>query len=129
DASKVVNTGWQQSFSFNASLSEQRRYIAVVPGDYYEPLKESNSRVFNQNLKGTVFKNTQGQFQDIDYLIITPAFLAGPAESLANLHRAQSNLNVKVISTEAIYQEFSSGKQDIGAIRNFVKYVYTNAST
>lgn len=129
DASKVVNTGSQQSFSFNASLSEQRRYIAVVPGDYYEPLKESNPRVFNQNLKGTVFKNAQGQFQDIDYLIITPAFLAGPAESLANLHRAQSNLNVKVISTEAIYQEFSSGKQDIGAIRNFVKYVYTNAST
>jgi hypothetical protein len=38
-------------------------------------------------------------------------------------------LNVKVVNLENIYQEFSSGKQDISAIRNFVKYVYYNAST
>ena len=129
DAAKVVNSGSQQNFSFKASLNQKREFIAVVPGDYYTPLKESNSRVANQNLKGTIFKNAQGQFQDIDYIIVTPAFLAGPAENLANLHRTQSNLNVKVITLESIYQEFSSGKQDIGAIRNLVKYVYTNASS
>lgn len=128
DASKVINTGGQQNFTFKASLSEHREYIAVVPGDYYSPLKESNARVANQNLKGTIFKNAQGQFQDVDYIIVTPAFLTGPAERLANLHRTHSNLNVKVVNLETIYQEFSSGKQDLGAIRNFIKYVYTNAS-
>ncbi|HEX8576809.1 MAG TPA: type IX secretion system sortase PorU, partial [Flavobacterium sp.] len=95
---------------------------------YFTPKSNSNPRVARQNLKGTIFKNAQGQFQDIDYLIITPAFLNGPAEKLANFHRNNSNLNVKVVNTEMIYQEFSSGKQDIGAIRNFVKYVYDNAS-
>ncbi|MGG7036473.1 MAG: type IX secretion system sortase PorU, partial [Flavobacterium sp.] len=30
---------------------------------------------------------------------------------------------------ESIYTEFSSGKQDIAAIRNFIKYVYFNASS
>jgi hypothetical protein len=128
DAAKVENTGGS-TFSFKASLGEIREYIAVVPGDYYSPLKETNTRVPNQDLKGTVFKNAQGQFQDIDYIIVTPSWLTGPAERLANLHRTQSNLNVKVVDLESIYQEFSSGKQDIGAIRNFIKYVYTNAST
>ena len=61
-------------------------------------------------------------------MIITPAFLALQAEELAAFHRIQSNLNVKVIPLEAIYQEFSSGKQDVAAIRNCIKYIYENAS-
>src|SRR5690606_26586552 len=63
------------------------------------------------------------------YLIITPAFLNSQAEKLANFHRGYSNLNVKVVNLETIYPEFSSGKQDVAAIRNFIKYVYNNAST
>lgn len=47
---------------------------------------------------------------------------------MADFHRNYSQLNVKVINLENIYQEFSSGKQDIGAIRNFVKYIYNNGS-
>ncbi len=34
-----------------------------------------------------------------------------------------------MVNLENIYQEFSSGKQDIAAIRNLVKYVYDNASS
>ena len=33
-----------------------------------------------------------------------------------------------MVTTDLIYNEFSSEKQDIGAIRNFVKYIYDNAS-
>jgi hypothetical protein len=33
-----------------------------------------------------------------------------------------------VVTLEKIYNEFSSGKQDIAAIRNLIKYVYWNAS-
>ncbi|HEY0092286.1 MAG TPA: type IX secretion system sortase PorU, partial [Flavobacterium sp.] len=75
------------------------------------------------------FNNAQGQFQDIDYIIVTPASLRNQAERLANFHRSYSSLVVKVVSLQNIYQEFGSGKQDIGAIRNFIKYVYENAST
>ena len=119
----------QATFAFKANLGEIRKYVAVDSNDYYTPLKDSQTNVGNQNLKGTIFNNNQGQFQDIDYLIITPSFLGSQAEKLANFHRTYSQLNVKVVYLENIYQEFSSGKQDIGAIRNFVKYVYNNASS
>ena len=128
NVNKVDNAN-QNVFSFKATLGEVRKYIALDQNDFYVPLKESQSLVLNQNLKGTIFNNAQGQFQDIDYLIITPYALANQAEKLANFHRSYSQLNVKVVYLETIYQEFSSGKQDIGAIRNFVKYVYFNAST
>ena len=123
---KVQNNS-QTNFSFKANLGEVRNYIAVDNIDYYLPQKESKSKIENQNLKGAVFNNTQGQWQKIDYLIITPNFLIAQAEKLANFHRNYSNLSVKVVALENIYPEFSSGKQDIAAIRNFVKYVYFNA--
>lgn len=119
----------QESFSFKSSLGEIKKYIAIDNNDLYEPLKDAQTSIGNQNLKGTIFNDEQGQFKDIDYLIITPKSLAPQAEKLANFHRNYSQLNVKVIHLENIYHEFSSGKQDIGAIRNFVKYVYNNASS
>lgn len=124
-----VSTTTGTQFSFKASMGEVRQYISVVGSDLYTPLRESNARVANQDLKGTIFRNSTGQFQDIDYIIVTPAFLNSTAESLAAHHRNRSGLNVKVVNLENIYQEFSSGKQDIAAIRNFIKYVYNNAST
>jgi len=117
------------SFNFKTNLGEVRKYIAIDPADYFMPLRESQAKVVNQDLKGSIFNNNQGQFQDIDYLIITPLNLVSEAERLAQFHRNYSQLNVKVITLDKIYPEFSSGKQDIGAIRNLVKYVYDNASS
>ena len=129
NVTKVVNEGGSNQFSFKSAMGEIRQYITVVPSDYYSPQRESRARVANQNLKGKIFDNANGQFQDIDYIIVTPANLNAAAEKLANLHRTQNGLNVKVVNLENIYEEFSSGKQDIGAIRNLVKYVYYNASS
>ena len=125
---KVENSN-QNTLSFKANLGELRKYIALDASDYYTPLKNSRTKIKNQNLKGTIFNNGQSQFQDIDYVIISPSFLINQAEKLANFHRNYSNLNVKVIALESIYQEFSSGKQDVAAIRNCIKYIYENAST
>jgi Peptidase family C25 len=127
NASKIINLN-QSAFSFKANLGEVRKYIAIDEADYFTPTFEAKSKIANQNLKGTIFKNTQGQFQDIDYVIITPESLRSQAEKLANFHRSYSNLNTKVITLESIYPEFSSGKQDVAAIRNCIKYIYDNAS-
>ncbi|RDI49520.1 type IX secretion system sortase PorU [Flavobacterium glaciei] len=127
NVTKIENTN-QNTLNFKANLGELRKYIALEATDYYSPLKSPKSKITNQNLKGTLFKNGQGQFQDIDYVIITPSFLVTQAEKLAAFHRTQSNLNVKVIPLESIYHEFSSGKQDVAAIRNCIKYIYQNAS-
>lgn len=125
---KVENNS-NDLFSFKANLGETKKYVAIDALDYYTPLKDTKSKTANQNIKGTIFNNNQGQFQDIDYVIITPNELKNQAEKLADFHRNYSKLNVKVITTESIYQEFSSGKQDIAAIRNCIKYIYNNAST
>tara|TARA_B100001146_G_scaffold128863_1_gene113080 strand:- start:19454 stop:23305 length:3852 start_codon:yes stop_codon:yes gene_type:complete len=116
------------SLTFKVNLGELREYVAVNPNDYFSPIEIPNPRVPNQNLKGSVFNAGSGGFQDVDYLIIAPPIFIQPALRLADHHRNESGLRVKVVTTDKIYQEFSSGKQDISAIRNFVKYIYDNAS-
>ena len=123
----AINLNGDSSFSFKASAGSLRSYLAVS-SDYFEPLRESNASVSNQNIKGTIFQNNQGQFQDIDYIIITPNSLVSQADRLAQINRDQYQLNIKVVTLNELYNEFSSGNQDISAIRNLVRYVYNNAS-
>ncbi|WP_179345380.1 type IX secretion system sortase PorU [Winogradskyella ursingii] len=129
NVSSVLNTDSVSEFSFKTQAGEVRTYIAFGSSDLFEPQIDSRSIVANQNLKGTIFNNPQGQFQDIDYIIVTPENLSSQAERLAQINREQYQLNVKVVTLEEIYTEFSTGSQDIAAIRNFVKYVYDNASS
>ena len=127
--SAKLNENSSSSFTFKATLGELRKYVAVNPNDYFLPIEAAQSSVVNQDLKGTIFNDESGNFKDLDYIIVAPAFLIQPALRLANHHRTVNGLNVKVVTTDKIYEEFSSGKQDISAIRNFVRYVYDNAST
>lgn len=117
------------SISFKTNLGEIRDYVAVHKTDFYTPIKIAQSQVANQNLKGTIFQDASGAFQDVDYIIIAPSFLIQPALRLAKHHKDLRGLRVKVVPTEKIYEEFSSGKQDVSAIRNFLKYVYDNGVT
>ena len=123
------NEGNASAFSFKQTLGEVRKYVAVNPNNYYVPTKIAQSAVQNQNLKGTIFKDESGNFKDVDYIIIAPPFLIQPALRLAQHNKELQGLNVKVVTTDKIYEEFSSGRQDISAIRNFIRYVYFNAST
>ncbi|MDT0556928.1 type IX secretion system sortase PorU [Patiriisocius hiemis] len=116
-------------FSFKANLGEIRNYVAIDPDDFFSPISIPQPRVQNQDLKGTIFNNPSGAFEDIDYVIVTAPFMIQPALKLANHHKNLNGYNVKVVTTDRIYEEFSSGKQDISAIRNFMRYIYENAST
>ena len=109
-------------------MGTEKIFHTVTSADLYTPVQVINKAVTNQDLKGSIFLNQQQQFEDIDYLIITPQFLQNQAEQLADINREQNNLTVKVVTLESIYMEFSSGMQDIAGVRNFVKYVYDNAS-
>ncbi|MFD2824493.1 type IX secretion system sortase PorU, partial [Lacinutrix iliipiscaria] len=125
----AVNTEASSTMSFTSSLGTLKEYAILTDSDFYEPKRESNTSVENQNIKGTIFLNNSGDFQDIDYLIVTPDYLYTQAERLAQVNRDRNALNVKVVTLDKIYTEFSSGNQDIGAIRNLVKYIYDNASS
>lgn len=124
-----VNNDLNTIFSFKASLGEERTYLVIDSGDYYSPIKVPNSYVVNQDIKGSIFYNNQGEFEDIDYIIITRNDMLVQAERLAQINRTQYDLNVKILTLDNIYLEFSSGNPDIAAIRNLVKYVYDNGSS
>ena len=114
--------------SFKAQMGELRKYIALNPNDYYTPERAEDDVLQNQNLKGEIFQDASGNFNDVDYIIVVAPFLIQPALKLANHRKNIDGLNVKVVTTSQIYNEFSTGKQDISAIRNFIRYVYENAS-
>ncbi|WGD35231.1 type IX secretion system sortase PorU [Olleya sp. YS] len=129
DVTSITNTNADATFSFNAPMGNLKTFITVSSQNYFEPNLAANSIVNNQNLKGTIFLNSQGQFQDIDYLMLTTQSHLSQAQRLAQINRDRNNLNVKVVTLDQIYTEFSSGNPDITGIRNFVKYVYDNASS
>lgn len=128
NVTSALNTDQNSTFTFKSVSGIHKKYLAVTASDYYEPLRDGKTSVSNQNIKGTIFKDEQGQFKDVDYLIISPNNLVSQAERLAQINRDQNNLNVKVVTLNEIYTEFSSGNQDVAAIRNLVRYVYHNAS-
>ncbi len=116
----------QNSFDIKFFKNSKKRFIAIDKGDFYTPEKVDHSLQDNQNLHKDLFYHT-GQFKDLDYIIVTPAFLHQKAEQFADMHQ-QAGLNVYVADLKKIYKEFGNGQQDIAAIRNMIKYVYFNAS-
>ncbi|MGF1554804.1 type IX secretion system sortase PorU [Paucihalobacter sp.] len=128
NVTNVLNEDSSATFDFKAQAGSSRKYVAFSNNNAPEPLRDNSAAVANQDLKGSIFLNQQGEFEDVDYLIIAPQLFLSQAQRLANINNRVYNLNVKVVSLENIYLEFSSGNQDIAGVRNFIKYVYGNAS-
>lgn len=129
NVSNYLNSETESNLSFTSQLGELKTYVALTPSDYFEPKFDETTTINNQNIKGTVFFNSKGVFEDVDYIIVSPDNMLTQANRLAEINKNQYNLNVKVFSLTEIYNEFSTGNQDVGAVRNLVKYVYDNAST
>lgn len=94
-----------------------RRTFVAFSNTSFSPIETIGS-VANQNLHA---------IRNIDYLIISHPDFVGEANRLANLHR-QTGLKVFVTTPATIYNEFSSGGQDITAIRDFARMLYTESS-
>ncbi|MFW5974780.1 MAG: type IX secretion system sortase PorU [Bacteroidota bacterium] len=109
----------QNQSTFKAGGETLREFVAFDGSHYLEPIPIG--KVNNQNLHG-ISGNT-------NYIVITPAFLQEQAARLADFHRSKNGLNTKVVLLNQIYNEFSSGVQDISAIRDFLKLVYDKEST
>ncbi len=116
----ILNIGNSTTFDFLVQGGQTKEFILINNNDFYAPERIPNSKIENQNIHA---------IQDIDYLIITPNELKSQAERLANYHQQNSNFNTLILTPEIIYNEFSSGSQDITAIRDFIKHLYINAST
>lgn len=101
-------------FRFSDPAPETREYIAFQ--GYLAPVAQG--RMANQDIHGIA---------NPDYLIICPPLLQAQANRLAQFHRQRNQLNVVVLTTTGIYNEFSSGQPDPTAIRNCVKMFYDKA--
>ncbi len=77
-------------------------------------------KVPNQNLHA---------LNNIDMIIVSHPGFIDQAYRLAEHHINYDNLSVFLVKPQEIYNEFSSGAQDISAIRNFVKMLYDKANT
>ncbi|GAI18356.1 unnamed protein product, partial [marine sediment metagenome] len=82
------------------------------------PAPAFSGKINNQNLAGTT---------PPELLIVTHSDFLSEADRLADFRETNDGLSVKVVTVEQIYNEFSSGSQDVTAIRDYVKYLYEMA--
>lgn len=112
------------TFQRQESPSNFREYVAF---DHSYSFKRpvSATPVENQNIRSLLA-------QSPEYIIIYPKEYEPAATRIFNYRRDNARwgalaLRAAMASTEQIYNEFSGGKQDFTAIRNFIKYLYDNA--
>ncbi len=114
--------------SVNASLSGDQMIWKMENDKLKKFVAFDGTSFFNAEFVGVVEnQDLHGDNTNYDMLIIThPAFLS-EADRLAQHHRNHDNMQVLVSQLPIIYNEFSSGKQDITAIRDYVKMFYDRA--
>ncbi|KAA9325272.1 type IX secretion system sortase PorU [Hymenobacter busanensis] len=103
--------------SFVARTDTVREYVAFAGSSFDSP--RGFGRVANQNL------HAMGKTPNsVNLVIVTHPLFKAEAEKLAAHRRQHDNLATVVVTTNQIYNEFSSGGQDVSAIRDFVKMLY-----
>ncbi|MBW7940962.1 MAG: type IX secretion system sortase PorU [Candidatus Kuenenia stuttgartiensis] len=104
-------------YSFTSDASTLHHFVAVnAPKSL--PVPGFVSIIPNQNLFGS---------PQVDYIIVTHPEFKTAAERLGNFHRERDGMRVIIATTTQVYNEFSSGAQDIGAIRDFARMFYQRA--
>jgi hypothetical protein len=114
-ATQIVNG----KISFVDSSNSVKYYLAIDPTastNFQKP--EVVGVVPNQNLHG---------ISQADMVIITHPNFLSQAQTLAQAHRDKDNLTVEVVTTDQVYNEFSSGTPDATAYRWIMKMLYDRA--
>ena len=103
-------------FTFKALADVTREYIVADNASYLKPVFVE--KVANQNLHG---------ISPHEMTIIVHPDFADEAQRLAEFHASHNNLSVLVVNPQTIYNEFSSGAQDISALRDFMRMLWNKA--
>ena len=107
-------TGSVAEYTLETDVVQQ--FIAFTDSDLKPAFNEA---IENQNLHGMVVP---------EMLIIAAPEFESAANTLAGFRESNDNLSVATTSPQIIYNEFSSGAQDITAIRDFIKYLYEKSN-
>lgn len=102
---------------FSLATDTLREFIAFSGTSYDKPMLIG--RIENQNLHA---------LGPVDFIIVAYPDFTDQANRLAGLHSTYDGYSSVVVTPGQIYNEFSSGNQDISAIRDFVKMFYDRAT-
>jgi hypothetical protein len=102
-----------QEAIFHAPGRDLRTFIAFSGSNFPNPFLMSN--VPNQHLRALAVPNL---------LIISHPDFVPQAQRLANFRQTNDGLQAAVVTPQQIYHEFSSGRQDVTAIRDFIRHLY-----
>ncbi|MCK5824530.1 MAG: type IX secretion system sortase PorU [Ichthyobacteriaceae bacterium] len=97
---------------FKMAHDKIAEFVILSGNEYYKP--ELIGKVANQNLHFD---------KAVNYIIVSDGDFMAPAKNLANYHEGKG-LKVKVVDVDDIYNEFSAGRQDLVAIRQYVRMIY-----
>ncbi len=114
----VTTNNSGNTVTWQRDASELRKFISFSGSNFSTPAQFGN--VPNQNLHA---------MPRADMFIITPARFEEQAQRLAHFHEEVDGMSVAVVMPQQIYNEFSSGKQDVSAIRDFMRMYYERATT
>jgi hypothetical protein len=105
---------------FRAVTDTLRNYILFNNSDVFSSSDVTfEEKIANQNIHNTAYQP--------DYVIVThPAFMS-EARRLAAFHHDAQGLDTMVVNVYHVYNEFSSGAQDISAIRDMMRMFYERA--
>jgi len=107
----LQRTGSQATFKRNTE-----KLVEMIAFDGTSFLKvRTGEKIRNQNL------HALGNY---DMVILTHPDFAQDAKRLAHVHNDRGEISAVVVSIPEVYNEFSSGIQDITAIRDFMKLLY-----
>jgi len=101
--------------AFQATTGLQKKYLIFSNKNFPVPAMEG--KVANQNLHG--INNT-------NLVIVTAPEFLSEAQRLANFRKTRNGIETIVVTTTQVYNEFSGGKQDVTAIRDFMRWLYVN---
>ncbi len=119
---RIMNTTTEGStLKFTTNTDSLKEFI-VFTGRGNTPVLEGDDvgPVPNQNLHGLQGRN---------YVIISHPDFISSARTLAGHRHDHDGLDTLVVTPGQIYNEFSSGKPDVSAIRDFLKMLYDRAAT
>ncbi|MBC5993826.1 type IX secretion system sortase PorU [Pontibacter cellulosilyticus] len=106
--------------SFSTATATLREFVVLQSNISNKPI--AAGKVNNQNLHA---QNLDG---NLDFVIISnPRFLQ-EANRLAEHRRKHSGMQVLVTTTTQVFNEFSSGAQDVTAIRDFMRMLYKRSN-
>ncbi|MFA8450717.1 MAG: type IX secretion system sortase PorU [Bacteroidales bacterium] len=113
--------------NINLQIKDGIKYFRYPNKDVEKFIMFQDKDVKTVNLHGKINNQNLHGVRDIDYLMIVYPDFYNEAERLANFHKTHSGLKIYVTTPQEIYNEFSSGRKDISAIRNFCRMLYTSS--